>query len=294
MDGILNINKPREITSYGIVARVKRLIGERRVGHAGTLDPLAEGVLPVCFGRATRVIEFLAGSHKTYRAGIELGTVTDTYDAGGKIISQRDPSGISQSDLLKALSSFKGTIEQTPPMYSAVKYKGQPLYRLARAGIEIERKSRPAEIYSLELIDWQWPVATIDVVCGKGTYIRSIAHDLGQLLGCGAYLKSLVRLKYGPFDIGDALSLERLEDIAGNGYWWHFVYPVDSVLLDWAAMILNQNKTQRVINGQPLDIEKSNSLFSGRCRAYSLDGCFLGVLRFLPESKQWRSEKVFI
>jgi len=188
VDGILNINKPRDRTSFSVVAMVRRLSGERRVGHAGTLDPAATGVLPVCLGQGTRVTEYLVDAAKTYRAQIELGVATDTYDASGKITEQGDPSGISREQVESALASFRGTIQQIPPMYSAVKHLGQPLYKLARSGIEVERKSRRAEIYRLEITDWQLPVVTIEVECSKGTYIRSLAYDLGRSLGCGAHL----------------------------------------------------------------------------------------------------------
>jgi len=218
MDGILNINKPWGKTSFSIVAMVKRLSGERRVGHAGTLDPAATGVLPVCLGQGTRIIEFLVDATKAYRAEIELGMVTDTYDASGRIIQRGDPSGISQNQLESVLTSFCGLIWQTPPMYSAVKYQGKPLYELARTGITVERGSRLTEIHRLELVDWQPPVATIEVVCGKGTYIRSLAYDLGQALGCGAYLKSLIRLRCGLFDIREAVSVPQLEDAFRYGY----------------------------------------------------------------------------
>ncbi len=294
MDGILNINKPQGKTSYSIVAMVKRLTGERRVGHAGTLDPAATGVLPVCLGQATRVIEFLVDATKAYRAQIELGVATDTYDADGEIILKRDPSGIKYEQLELALNAFRGLIQQVPPMYSAVKYHGRPLYELARAGIEVKRKSRLAKIYHLELISWQPPVVTIEVVCGKGTYIRSLAHDLGQSLGCGAYLKSLDRLRYGLFDITDAVSVTELEDAFYYGYWQRFVYPTDSVLSHWAAMIVSDNTSQAIRNGRPIDCLEQHLPFENRCRAYTPDGCFLGVLRFNPESGQWQPEKVFL
>ena len=159
MDGILNINKPSGQTSFSIVAMVRRLTGERRVGHAGTLDPAASGVLPVCFGQGTRVIEFLVESTKAYRAEIELGVATDTYDADGRIMQRADSSGVSRDQLESVLASFCGLIQQTPPMYSAVKHHGKPLYALARAGITVERKSRLAKINDLKLVDWQPPVA---------------------------------------------------------------------------------------------------------------------------------------
>lgn len=292
MDGILNIDKPSGKTSFSLVAMVKRLTGERHVGHAGTLDPLASGVLPVCLGQGTRVVEFLQDATKTYRAQIELGVVTDTYDAAGSIIQRRDSSGISREQLTAALTPFCGLIRQIPPMYSAVKHQGKPLYQLARAGITVERGSRLAQIYRLELVDWQPPLATIEVICGKGTYIRSLAYDLGQALGCGAYLKRLIRLRYGLFDIKDAISLPQLEDACRYGYWRQFIHPIDSVLLHWAALVVSDDNRQNIRHGRPLVLE-SGTFAENRCRVYALDGHFIAVLRFNPERGQWQPEKVF-
>jgi len=297
MDGILNINKPQGKTSFSIVAMVKRLSGERRVGHAGTLDPAATGVLPVCLGQGTRIIEFLVDTTKAYRAQIELGVTTDTYDASGNITHQEDPSGITRKQLESAFSSFRGLIQQTPPMYSAVKHQGKRLYELARAGIRVERRSRPTRIYHLELVDWQPPIVTMEVVCSKGTYIRSLAHDLGQTLGCGASLRSLIRLRCGLFDIKDAISLPQLEDAFRYGYWQRFVYPIDIVLLHWTAIVVSDATGQAIRNGRPVDYleQRSSALSSSEehCRAYTSDGHFLGVLRFNPERGQWQPEKVF-
>ena len=303
MDGILNINKPWGKTSFSIVAMVKRLSGERRVGHAGTLDPAATGVLPVCLGQGTRVIEFLVDATKTYLAQIELGVATDTHDATGRVTQQRNPAGISQEQLEAALTSFCGLIQQTPPMYSAVKYHGKPLYELARAGIKVERRSRLTKIHQLKLIDLNLPIVTIEIVCGKGTYIRSLAHDLGQVLGCGANLKSLTRLRCGLFDIRDAVSISQLDDAFHHGYWQRFIYPIDTVLLHWAAMLVNDDVGRVIRNGCSLVLENGDdsleqeipplSLAKNRCRVYTDDGCFLGVLRFNPERRQWQPEKVF-
>jgi len=298
VDGILNIDKPQGKTSFDIVAMVKRLTGERRVGHAGTLDPMASGVLPVCLGQGTRVIEFLVEATKAYRAEIELGVATDTYDASGNITQKGDPSGISRRQLDSALASFRGLIQQTPPMYSAVKYHGKRLYQLARANIKVERRSRLTKIYHLELVDWQPPVATIEVECSKGTYIRSVAHDLGQVLGCGANLKSLIRLRCGLFDIRDAISIPQLEDAFRCGYWRHFVYPIDIILLNWTAMVVSDDTGLVLRNGRPLVMGNDNSLawpsLENRCRVYTRDGCFLGLLRFNPERGQWQPEKIFL
>ncbi len=297
MDGILNINKPPGRTSFSIVSLVRRLSGESRVGHGGTLDPAASGVLPICLGQGTRVVEFLLDAPKAYRAEIEFGAVTDTDDATGSIISRGDPSGISRRRLLSALDSFCGLISQTPPMYSAVKHRGQPLYKLARRGIEVERKSRLRWIYRLELTRWKPPLATIEVECERGTYIRSLARDLGQLLGCGAHLRGLLRLRCGPFDIKDAVSLSQLEDSFSYGYWQKLVYPIDFVLLHWAAVVVDNAAEEDIKKGRPLVLGGDGGLgeasSGGRCRAYTSDGSFLGVLRFNPETGQWQPEKVF-
>ena len=308
MDGILNINKPWGKTSFSLVAKVRRLSGERRVGHAGTLDPAASGVLPVGFGRGTRVIEFLLDATKVYRAEVELGAATDTYDADGQLVQRGDPSGVSREQLEAKLALFRGSIQQVPPMYSAVKCQGKPLYELARVGITVERKSRLVQIHRLELVDWQPPVVTVEVVCGKGTYIRSLAHDLGQALGCGAYLKNLIRSRYGLFDVRDAISELQLEDAFRYGYWQDFVYPIDSVLSHWAAVVVSDDVGRKIRNGRPLELgdvgEGEGRVYlkqylpdwsssESRCRVYALDGHFLGVLRFDAEKRQWQPEKVF-
>ena len=317
MDGILNINKPSGITSFGVVALVRRLSGERRVGHAGTLDPAATGVLPVCLGQGTRVIEFLVDTTKSYRAEIELGAATDTYDAMGKVTQQEDFTGISRAQLEVALASFRGQIEQVPPIYSALKHQGSPLYELARAGLEVELKSRPVTIHKLDLIDFQTPSVTIEVVCSKGTYIRSIAHDLGQILGCGAHLKNLIRLRCGIFDIKDAVSVSQLEDALRGGNWQQFLYPIDSVLSGLPTVVVSDDEGKNIKNGRCITLESGrmgavgNNLqpaisdetslqnpdetsLQNRCRAYTLDGSFLGVLRFNPEDGQWYPQKVFL
>ncbi len=292
MDGILNINKPAGMTSYAVVARVKRLSGERRVGHAGTLDPDATGVLPVCLGKATRIVEYIMGSPKTYLAGIELGTVTDTYDASGAVVRRADSSCVSQQLVETVLDSFRGTIRQTPPMHSAVKHGGRPLYYFARSGLDVKRKSRPVTIHRLELIEWQPPYFTLEVTCGKGTYVRSLAHDLGQTLGCGAHLKDLVRIRYGCFDIAEAVSLAELEESFSRGAWQRFVYPVDYPLRDFYSVVIDDVGEAAMKNGQPLLLEDANPT-DELCRAYSRGGRFLGILRRDPGAEAWRPEKVF-
>ena len=275
-----------------MVAAIRRASGERRVGHAGTLDPMATGVLPVCLGQATRIVEYLTNAVKDYRAEIELGMTTDTYDASGKVTRQTDSSDIDRQQVETALASFRGVIRQTPPMYSALKYKGKKLYELARAGITVARKSRPTTIYRLDLVDFQPPLVTIEVESGKGTYIRSLAHDLGVALGCGASLRSLVRRRYGPFSIENAVSIPLLENTFRNGDWEHLLYTPDYVLSTWPATIVDEATEQAIRNGVSVSLSLKQVACS-RCRAYTADGRFLGVLRFLPERGRWHPEKVF-
>ena len=296
MDGILNINKPAGRTSYGVVALVKRLTGSRHVGHAGTLDPDATGVLPVCLGKATRIVEFLMDNTKTYVAGIELGTTTDTFDGSGKIVSQRDAAGVDITQIKQALEAFRGDIEQTPPMYSALKHQGQPLYQLARAGVNIERKSRSIKIYRLELIDWQPPLLTLEIECSKGTYIRSLANDLGEALGCGAFMKSLVRSHYGIFKIEESITLEQLEEGCKGGNLEKLLYPTDSVLQDMYQLTVDDGGEAAIKTGSPVKQGGNvGDVDAGKyCRAYNKEGRFLAILTWDTDGGTWQPKKVFI
>jgi tRNA pseudouridine55 synthase len=297
LDGILNINKPKGITSFRVVARIRKLSGERRVGHAGTLDPDATGVLPVCLRQGTRVIEFLVNTTKTYRARIEFGKATDTYDSSGRITHEGDISGINRRRVETALGLFRGCIEQTPPMYSAVKHQGQPLYKLARAGITVTRKKRTAVIHRLELISWRKPTATLEVGCSKGTYLRSLAHDLGEYLGCGAFIKSLVRTRCGIFDINDAITLAEFEDACRNGNWQDYLHSIDSVLQDLPLITIDQEDEKAFRTGRPIKpVENDTGDDTGHryCRAYAGDGRFLGILGRSKDRSVWEPRKVMV
>ena len=277
-----------------MISLVRRLSGERRVGHAGTLDRAATGVLPVCLGKATRVVEFLSDSRKIYRARIKLGVVTDTYDADGRIIEEKDCSSVEREQLERLIPSFVGVIAQVPPMYSALKREGMPLHRLARTGVEVERESRKIDIYSIDLLDWQPPFFAIDVECGKGTYIRSLAFDIGQALGCGAHLASLVRLKNGVFDIADGLTVEQLEDAFAGGYWQDVLYPIDSVLTHMPAAIVNGDMAKAIKNGISVDLSVEKPSDTGWCRAYSEDGELIALLRYDVANSKWHPRKVLV
>ncbi|MFH0942513.1 MAG: tRNA pseudouridine(55) synthase TruB [Chloroflexota bacterium] len=294
MNGILNINKAPGMTSYQVVAAVKRLSGERKAGHAGTLDPTARGVLPVCLGKATRTMEYFLDTSKTYLAEIELGVTTDSYDSSGQVTGRRDTRGISQSQVTTALSTFLGLIQQTPPMFSALKHHGTPLYRLARAGVTVERPPRPAQIYRIELKSFEPPIATIEVECGRGTYIRSLAHDLGEALGCGGTLRSLVRLQYGPFGISDAVTIPMLEDAFRSGHAEDYLYPVEFVLSHLPAVTANHELVSLLKHGHHLDVMALSQPPAGepKLRVYTPSGQFLGIWRLDPASNRYRAEKV--
>lgn len=291
IDGIFNINKPIGKTSAGVVSLVRRWSNQRRTGHAGTLDPMAVGVLPICMGQATRLSHLITNFPKTYLAEIELGVSTDTYDTEGKITQKADPSPITREQLTELFPSFTGNILQKPPMYSALKHKGKRLYDLARAGTEVERPEREVKISRLELTEWQPPRFTIEVECGRGTYIRSLAHDIGQSLGCGAYLKSLIRISCGPFSIEDSLIPAQVEESFHNGHWQDLLYPMDTVLEQWPAVVVSEENELAVSNGSQIAL--GSTVNEGRCRAYSLDGRLLALLRALPQEGLWQPEKVF-
>lgn len=296
MDGILNINKPAGKTSFDIVAMVRRLTKERRVGHAGTLDPEATGVLPVCLGKGTRIIEFLMDTHKVYRAVIELGISTDSYDGAGQVVRRRDPSCVTKDMVVMALDGFRGSIQQIPPMFSALKHRGEPLYNLAREGITIERKSRSVTIHCLELLDWHPPLLTLEIECSKGTYIRSIANDLGDMLGSGAYLKNLLRSGYGIFKVEDAVTPEQLDEAVRQKDWQKYLHPIDSVLGNLPSVTIDAAGEEAIKTGNPPKIEPeiSPGSESKYIRAYSADRRFLAILIRDKEYSLWRPKKVFI
>ncbi len=293
IDGILNIHKPAGLTSFAVVSRIRRLTGERRAGHAGTLDPEATGVLVVCLGQATRIVEFLSKAGKTYRAEIELGIATDSYDATGSVVRRGDTSGITAERVAATLDRYRGVTEQIPPMYSALKHKGRRLYQLAREGKEVARAARRVEVSRLDLVQWHPPVITIEVECGAGTYIRSLAHDIGETLGCGAHLRRLARLRSEPFCIEDAVCLDVLEEACRDGCLQNLLHSMDEVLLGWRAVILDRGSEALVRQGRDVVLEEADMSGGGDwCRAYTVDGHFVAALRRTGE-RSWHPEKVF-
>jgi tRNA pseudouridine55 synthase len=288
------VDKPPEMTSHDVVDAVRRVAGQRKVGHAGTLDPMATGVLLVCLGQATRVSEYLMAGRKRYRATIVLGMTTDTYDADGEVVSRDGRTDFTLQEVEGALADFEGCIEQVPPMYSAIKQGGQPLHKLARQGKTVERAPRRVEIDEILVLDWTPPSLIVEVACSPGTYVRSLAHDLGQQLGGGAYLAALVRLRSGRFGLEEAVSLGRLEEAFEHGREGEYLLPLDEALLDWPALVVGGDDVRRIGQGQavpgtPPVAEGSEAL----CRAYSLDGDFLAILTYDAAAEHWQPKKVF-
>lgn len=283
--GFLNINKPQGLTSHDVISRLRRSLKVRKAGHAGTLDPLATGVLVVCIGAATRLSEYVMQSLKRYQAVLRLGISTDTYDAEGRILRQRDISPVTRKAIARLLPVFEGDIEQVPPMYSAIKQGGRKLYELARAGETVERPPRPVRIDQLTLMDWTPPLLTLDVLCSPGTYIRSLAHDLGEALGVGAHLAALERTASGSFTIEEALSLDDLENTPD---WRGALVPVDRALAHLPALRLNAQDANHVLHGRSIGGDTALGDFA---RAYGPDDRFIAILK--AAGPLWRPHKVF-
>ena len=299
ISGILNVNKEIGATSFQVVRFVRKRSGVRRVGHAGTLDPAATGVLLVCLGQATRISEYLMDLPKTYHATIRLGASTTTYDAEGEVTATGDASAVTDAMVREALADFVGDISQTPPAYSAVKVGGQPAYRMARKGQDVALKARPARVYSIDVLRYEPPDLEIMVECGKGTYIRSVAHDLGQALGCGAHLAALCRTRVGPFSVEDAMTREDLEAAFENGTWAECLLPMDYGLLHLPAITLHIEDEKDLRHGQALRIDEDRLQNAGPasaglvCRAYAEDGSLVGIIVFDVASGMWKPRKVF-
>ncbi len=294
MNGIFNVRKPAGMTSHDVVAAVRRASRQKRVGHAGTLDPAAEGVLLVCVGPATRVVEYLMNGRKRYLATIVLGATTTTDDAEGQVLRRGDVSGITREAVEAALAGFVGRISQVPPMYSALKVGGKPLYKLARAGTEIEREPRQVEVYELRLVEWAPPRLRVDVLCGKGTYIRTLAHDLGERLGCGAYLEHLVRTASGRFSIEEATPLAELVEALADGRWRDLIYPPDVALLDYGVIIVGQEGERRLTTGshyRPAVVLRRPA-DQAVCRVYSTAGEPLAVAEYDAADDDWRPTRL--
>ena len=295
VDGIINIDKPVGITTMDVVRRIKRVSSQKRVGHGGTLDPFASGVVAVCLGQATRMMEYLIEGTREYRALVVFGVETDTYDSDGEVTRTIDPSALTLPEIEGALARFQGTFDQVPPMYSALKQKGKRLYDLARAGIEVERSPRRVEVTRLEMLDWSPPGLTIELTCGRGFYVRSLAYDLGQVLGCGGHLKTLVRLRSGPFTISEAMSLPEAEERLAQDGWCRWLNAPDVVVRHLRAAVVGERVEKMIRNGRalPSGVRVPPTRPGELCRVYSNEGRFVGIISFSAAKGQWEPDRVF-
>jgi len=289
ISGVLVVDKPIGMTSHDVVQFIRKGTNIRRAGHTGTLDPRASGVLVVLIGPAVRLSEYVSASDKRYQAIIRLGTTTDTYDADGQVLSS-SPVHVTEEQFETELQKFVGEIEQVPPPYSAIKVKGRKAYEMAREGEEVDLEPRIIKVYSLELLEWAPPEAVVDIYCSSGTYVRSLAHELGDRLGCGASLSGLRRTKSGRFTLRDAVPLRKLGEAFNDSTWYQYLIPAAEALSDWPAIELDVDQVDAVrhghrIAGDPLEKEMA--------RGISEQGELVALLEHVPETNEWQPKKVF-
>ena len=306
--GIINVYKEAGFTSHDVVAKLRGICKQKKIGHTGTLDPDAVGVLPVCLGSGTKLCDMLTGETKEYIAGFQLGIATDTQDISGKILEEKEVC-VSAEQVKEMLSHFVGELQQVPPMYSALKVGGKKLYELAREGKEVERKARPITIYELELLKAEHPEYEIRVVCSKGTYIRTLCHDIGQALSCGAVMTSLVRSRVGEFRLKDAKTLDELQELADQGRLQEAVIPIEEMFHALPAIQVSDGAQKALRNGNQL---KRSEVFAkeeagiigkmpqgfpidqGEYRVYSMDSRFCAVYRYEGDRRLFTPVKMFL
>lgn len=285
ISGIVLLDKPLGITSNTALQKVKRLFSAAKAGHTGSLDPMATGLLPLCLGEATKVSGYLLDADKSYTGTIKLGIRTSSADAEGEVIETRPVENISEKKIQTVFNQFLGEIDQIPPMHSALKVNGQPLYKLAHQGMEIERKSRPVTIFNLTLLRFEGDEIDIAVDCSKGTYIRTLAEDIGQALGCGAHLCALRRTATGPFELEDAITFEELEVLLEDGFEAidQVLIPAEDALVDWDEVTFTENTAYYISQGQAVLVPKAPT--SGLVKMFAPGNKFLGVGEILDDGR---------
>jgi tRNA pseudouridine55 synthase len=285
LEGILLVDKPSGPTSHDVVATVRRLSGIRRVGHTGTLDPLATGLLAICIGRATRLAEYLSGQRKSYQATVRLGQDTTTYDAEGEIVAERQVT-VSEEEIAAALEMFRGEISQLPPLYSAVKVDGRPMYRHAREGVEVERPARAVTIYEIELVRWRTPLLEVRIVCSSGMYVRSLAYDLGRVLDCGGHVKVLRRTAIGSFAVDEAVSLEALD----KEQLLKQMLPAEAAVRHLPRLALSGDDALELYYGRAI-ARSADQPEASLASAFDDAGQFVGLVKSAGE--YWQPHKIF-
>ena len=298
INGIINVYKEKGFTSFDVVAKMRGMFHQKKIGHTGTLDPDAEGVLPVCLGKATKVCDLLTDKDKEYKAVLLLGIETDTQDISGEILNQKEVA-VSEEEVKSAVLSFMGEYEQVPPMYSALKVNGQKLCDLARKGITVERKARPVKIHNIEITSISLPEVEMIVSCSKGTYIRTLCDDIGKKLGCFGCMKSLLRTKVDRFELKDAYKLSELEELLKLPETeWSFVNPVDSVFQKYVSVTAKLDAQKLVDNGNRIPASMledfSEEKVQETVRLYDANQRFIGLYSYLKESEEYKPIKLFM
>lgn len=295
-DGIINVYKEAGFTSFDVVAKMRGILGQRKVGHTGTLDPAAEGVLLVCAGQGTKLCDMLTDHDKIYRAVLLLGVTTDTQDTTGELLAERDPSALSEEAVREAVLSFVGVYDQLPPMYSAVKVDGKRLYELAREGKEVRRKARPVQIYQITIEEIKLPEVVMSVSCSKGTYIRTLCHDIGEKLGVGGAMKSLLRTKTGQFTMEESLTLDELQILKDTGRLSEAVLPVEEVFSELPVFTPSDELTDKLVHHgnpfKPADGKKHQD--KEAFRVHGREGRFLGVYEYIAGKQMFYPKKMFL
>lgn len=294
MDGILVIRKEKGYTSHDVVARLRGILHMKKIGHTGTLDPEAEGVLPVALGKATRLVEMLTEKEKTYEAVMRLGVVTDTQDMTGAVLSEEEVK-VTEKEAEEAVLSFKGEQLQIPPMYSALKVNGKKLYELAREGKTVERKARPVQFHEIEILDINLPLVHFRVTCSKGTYIRTLCHDIGQKLGCGGAMEALLRTKAGRFGLEESMTLAQVEEAVKDGSIEEKILGIEDALKEYERICCSPAGDKLLVNGNPLTGEL---VFSdkkeGWVRMCSSEGVFAGIYLWDERREKYYPVKMFL
>lgn len=298
MNGIINVYKEKGYTSHDVVAILRKIAGQKKIGHTGTLDPDATGVLPVCLGRATKLCDLLTDRDKTYEAVLLLGKTTDTQDISGEILKEHPTDHLNEAEVIKVIENFKGTYDQIPPMYSALKVNGKKLYELAREGKTVERKSRKVTIYQIHIKKIQLPRVRMEVTCSKGTYIRTLCHDIGNRLGTGGCMEELTRTKVGRFELKDSLKLEELRDLAQNGRLEDALIPLDQMFSELQSVVPAEKYISKAYNGNDFfknQLSEDGKFCSGeKVRVYDAQGHFIGVYRYMEDRKMFHLVKMFL
>jgi len=299
INGIINVYKEKGYTSFDVVAKMRGMFHQKKIGHTGTLDPDAEGVLPVCLGKATKVCDLLTDKDKEYKAVLLLGQETDTQDISGEILN-RSEVNVTEEEVRMAILSFEGAYEQVPPMYSALKVNGQKLCDLARKGITVERKARPVTIHKIEITNVNLPEVEMIVSCSKGTYIRTLCDDIGKKLGCYGCMKSLLRTKVDKFTVEDAITLselqKKLDESSENE--WTFIEPVDGVFRKYISVTAKAEAQKLVVNGNRIPVELisdfSEEKMQEKVRLYDSLQKFIGIYTYIEENKEYKPVKLFM